>query len=129
MSITPIEPDDYSHADGPGKFEGNMSRRAAAYVYDLSLDQSVETCGTIEYGSGHYALIYLDLQEQETCIALGWTRDTDAAPESKPVAAIVAEDDRGFVYTRFYDSEDAAQTDFTMYQAEYDELDAEDDDG
>ncbi len=122
---------DYDDAEGPGKYEGNMYRKAAAYVHDLSLDQSAETCGTIEYGPGRYTLVYLDLNERTNVYRLGWERDTDAAPDSDPVAAIVHEDDRGFVNVTFYDSEDAAQADFAEAQGEYDIIDAvngEDDD-
>lgn len=121
-----MNPDDYSYADGPGKYAGNMYRRAAAYVHNMTLNGfAAEECGTVEYGPGWHGLVYLDLEAQDDVVALGWQPDTDAAPEAKPVAAIVREDSQGFVDVTFYDSEESAQADWAEIQGEYDELEGE----
>lgn len=123
---------EYRDAMGPGKFQGNIAPMAAAYVHDITLNGfQAEECGTIEYGPGWYGLVYFDVTQQRDVIWLGWERDTDASPESSPVAAIVHNNDQGFVMVTFYDSEEAAQADFGEAQGVYDMLDAmdEDDDG
>lgn len=100
---------EHGDAGGPGKFEGNAYPAAASYVHSLTLDgQTVEQCGDVQWG-GWYGLIYLSAEQRDDITTLGWERDADAAPESLPVAAIVAEDGQGFVDVTFYDSEDAAQ--------------------
>jgi len=114
----------YAGAAGPGKFEGNAYPHAAAYVHDLTLDgQTAEETGSATEGAGWYGLVYLSEDQRDDVTTLGWERDTDAAPESRPVAAIVAEDTRGFVDVTFYDSEDAAQADFASVFVPEDEED------
>lgn len=99
---------EHSDAGGPGKFEGNAFPAVASFIHQRSMDGCDETCGTVEYGPGWHGLVHLDYCDGDDVIALGWEPDVDAAPQSRPVAAIVAEDDRGFVDVTIYDSEDAA---------------------
>lgn len=113
-------------ADGPGKYQGNAFRAAASYVHALTMDGCDEECGTIDYGPGWHGLVRFDWRDAEDLILLGWERGADDPPESRPVAAIVREDDRGFVDVAFYDSEDAALADWAEVQGECDA--AEDDD-
>lgn len=131
-----FDPTNYDHAAGPGKYEGNTFRRAAAYVHEITLNGFAdEQVGTVQYGPGWYGLVYLDPVSQAHVIDLGWTPDADAAPESSPVVAIVHENDQGFVNVKFYDSEPAAEADWTHCEGAYalidmlDEHEWEDDDG
>lgn len=113
-------------AAGPGKYEGEAFPACTSYVHTLTLEGwTAEECGTVEYGPGWHGLVYFGERVTADLVLLGWEPDVDAAPESRPVAVIVREDDRGFVSATFYDSEDAAQADWTEIQGACD--DAEDD--
>lgn len=117
--------EEHKDAKGPGRFDLNQFPMAASYVEQLLGVQgnADEECGTVEYGPGHFALFTFDLEQQADIRMLGWCADVDAAPESMPVAAICCTDDRGSVRVIFYDSEDSAQADFALWQAEYTRLD------
>lgn len=118
----------YSFADGPGKYDANIHPRAAAYIHDFTLNGSTdEEVGTIEYGSGWYGLI-LHLDDETTrrdLLALGW-QPNDPTSEVGPAAAIVHEDDRGSVLVVFYETEEQARAAFAEAEAEYDEIEEED---
>ena len=110
---------------GPGSYEGNAFPLAAAYVHDGTLSGgTTEERGTIEYGPGWFGLVHFNLTEIAELQLLDWHPDPDASPESRPVSAIVREDDRGFVGVVFYDSEDAALADWEEIEAEWDRVDA-----
>jgi hypothetical protein len=106
---------DYSWADGPGKFAAGRFNRATAYVYDLSPDAQIGSVDEL----GWYGLVYLNIELANRVVELGWKPDTDADPESKPDSVILYEDTQGFVTATFYDSEDAADTDWETIEEQY----------
>lgn len=114
--------DIHSGAGGPGKFECETWPMVTSYLYDMTLVDCSEVCGDATMGPAWYGLLYLGALERHDVMVLGWRPDADAAPESVPVAAIVREDSQGFITATVYDSEDAAQADWDVAQAECEDM-------
>lgn len=105
----------------PGRFQGNAWPLAAEHVYEWTLDSSQdEECGTIEYGSGWYALFRFDWMDMIEVLAY-------SGPEVN--AAIVHNTSNGSVHVSFYADVEEANDDFNNAVMEYLVLDEEFGDG
>lgn len=112
----------YQHAKMPGKYEGNSHRLAAAYVHEITLNGFAdEQVGTVEYGPGWYALVRFDTAAQRD---VSWLMDDEHVLVDPPTAAIVHEDDHGFVNVTFYIYENEAESDFGKAETKYANIDA-----
>lgn len=105
------EDNDYTWADNSTQYEEAEFSQATAYVHDLAISFADEHVGSSD-DLGRYHLVYLDLRQIDKVVELGWKRDADAAPESKPTAVIVVEHPQGNVTAAFYDSEEPIQLDW-----------------
>ena len=93
---------------GPGKYSDNVQR----YLHELSLDGGADETGDVSTIGWHASLVVLQDDERAQLAEAGHGYENTAA-------AVVIEDEQGFITVETYGSEQEAQEAFQGYEKDY----------